>query len=420
MLARLITAVAMTAPGAIVALAQPPASQPDPAAPRLLSPAPKAAQPSTARPEGWRAPEKLRSGRVTLTAGESEAAGHSEGAAPEAAGPQVARVTKGSGTLPNDQGQVWREYDISPYTRRVTSTNRPEQAMIDWILRETGYEAWHGETVALLSADQRTLRVYHTPEIQAVVSEIVDRFVASQAETQVFALKIITVGNPNWRTKAWRLMKPVPVQSQGVQGWLLAKEDAALLLAEMRKRTDYREHSSPHLLVNNGQSSVISSIRDRQYVSGILPQENTWPGYQPEIAKLEEGFALEFSPLLALDGGTVDAIIKLRLTQVEQMLPVTLEVSTAVAPRQRTRIEVPQVIACNLHERFRWPVDKVLLLSMGVVATPAPQNVNPLNDLLTMGTSSDRADALLFIEAKGKIEGATAAGQTAGTLRRRY
>jgi hypothetical protein len=57
----------------------------------------------------------------------------------------IARVTKGSGALPNNFGQVWREYDISPYTLRVTTTNRPEQAIVDWILRETGYEAWHSE-----------------------------------------------------------------------------------------------------------------------------------------------------------------------------------------------------------------------------------------------------------------------------------
>ena len=46
----------------------------------------------------------------------------------------MARVTKGPGTLPNDAGQESRDYDISPYTLRVTSTNRPEQAIVDWIL----------------------------------------------------------------------------------------------------------------------------------------------------------------------------------------------------------------------------------------------------------------------------------------------
>src|SRR5688572_19283578 len=50
--------------------------------------------------------------------------------APVNPGTTRAAVSKGSGTLPNDQGQVWREYDIRPYTVRVTTTARPEQAIV--------------------------------------------------------------------------------------------------------------------------------------------------------------------------------------------------------------------------------------------------------------------------------------------------
>src|SRR5918993_4947003 len=94
--------------------------------------------------------------------------------------PTRAQVTKGSGTLPNDHGQIWREYDITPYTIRVESTEHPEQAIVDWILRETGYEAWHSTPVGLLSADRKILRVYHTPQMQTVVADIIDRFVSTQ------------------------------------------------------------------------------------------------------------------------------------------------------------------------------------------------------------------------------------------------
>src|SRR5947209_1487983 len=123
----------------------------------------------------------------------------------------IAKVTNGNGTLPNDKGQIWREYDISPYTLRVTSTNRPEQAIVDWILRETGYEAWHSDPVGLLSADRRTLRVYHTPEMQAVVSEMVDRFVNSEAESQSFGLRIASIATPIWRSKSQKILHPVAV-----------------------------------------------------------------------------------------------------------------------------------------------------------------------------------------------------------------
>src|SRR4029434_5792179 len=52
------------------------------------------------------------------------------------------KVSKGAGILPNEHGQVWREYDLSPYTLRVRDVAKPEQAIVDWILRETGTEVW--------------------------------------------------------------------------------------------------------------------------------------------------------------------------------------------------------------------------------------------------------------------------------------
>jgi hypothetical protein len=132
-----------------------------------------------------------------------------------------------------------------------------------------------------------------------------------------------------------------------------------------------------------------------------------WPGYQPEMGTLEEGFSLEFSPLLSLDLQSTDAVVKLRLCQVEKMVPVKLDLPTTVAPNQRVQVDVPQLTMANLHERFHWPTDKVLLLSMGVVATPAPTKDNPLTDAVTgalpMLKDPPRADALLFVDSRGQI-----------------
>lgn len=329
------------------------------------------------------------------------------GSAAIVAGTTRAEVSKGSGTLPSDQGQVWREYDIRPYTLRGSNVERPEQAIVDWILRETGYEAWHSEPFGILSATRETLRVYHTPEMQAVVGDIADRFVNSQASAFAYTLRVATVRNPNWRAHALPIMTPIPVQSPGVQGWILAKENARLLLSEMTRRADYREYNSPQQLVPNGQSIVISTMRPRSYVKGAVLTQMTWPGYQPEMGTLEEGFSLEFSPLLALDLASADAVVKLRLNQVEKMLPVKLDLPSIVAPNQKVQVDVPQLTAANLHERFRWPSDKVLLLSMGVVAVPGASGENPLADAVTdampMLKSPPRADALLFIECMGQV-----------------
>lgn len=340
-------------------------------------------------------------GAATGPSGQQSSAGAAS-ATPRA---PITRVTTGTGSLPNEHGQLYREYDISPYTLRVTTTKRPEQAIVDWILRETGYETWHAEPLAILSAGPRVLRVYHTPQVQAVVAEIVDRFNSSEAETQAFSLRVITLDNPNWRVRVQRLLNPVTVQTPGVQAWLLEKEAAALVLAELRRRSDYREHHSPQLLVHNGQPTVVAATRGRNYIRNIKLRPDAWPGFEPETGIVDEGFSLEFTPLVGLDGKTVDATIRCDVDQVERVVPVMLDVPTVAAPRQRTRVEVPQVAQFRFHERFRWPIDRVLMIELGMVAVPVPTDGKSLVAGLPLPISNGpaRADLLLVIEGRGKL-----------------
>jgi len=316
----------------------------------------------------------------------------------------ITRVTSGNGSLPNESGQLYREYDISPYTARITTTKRPEQAIVDWILRETGYETWHGEPLAILSAGAKTLRVYHTQQVQSAVAEIVDRFNSTDADTQAFSLRVITVDSPNWRIRVQRLLNPVQVQTPGTQAWLLEKEAAAALLAELRRRSDYREHNSPQLLVNNGQPTVVSATRGRNYVRNVKLRADAWPGFEPDAAIVDEGFTLEFTPLLSLDGKAIDAAIRCDIDQVERMIPVTLNVPTTVAPRQSTKIDVPQMVHFRFHERFRWPVDRILIVGMGVIPVPVPGEAKPLVPGLPLPISNGppRAELLLVVESRGK------------------
>ncbi|MEO8495575.1 MAG: hypothetical protein ABI614_10935, partial [Planctomycetota bacterium] len=95
------------------------------------------------------------------------------------------------------------------------------------------------------------------------------------------------------------------------------------------------------------------------------------------------------------------AVLKCQIDQVEKLLPVVIDVPTASASRQTVQVQVPQLVSWRLHERFRWPTDEVLLLSCGVIATPAAER-SPLGLPKLMGGDTGRADALLFIESNGK------------------
>ena len=347
---------------------------------------------------GWRGAAQPDSAAATQPASNATPARASTAASPAPRRP-IARVTDGSGALPNNYGQVWREYDISPYTRRVTVTKRPEQAIVDWILRETGYEAWHGEPLAVLSADNRLLRVYHTPEMQSVVAEIVDRFVSSEAQSPGFALQVVSVSEPDWRTRAHRMLRPVPTHTPGVQAWLLQKEDAARVLDDLRRRSDFHDHGAPQMLVSNGQPKAVAWSRDRGYRRNVTLRGDTWPGFEVDSAKVDEGFSLEITPLLSLDGRIIDATIRCDIDQVEKMIPVTIDVPTAASPRQRTELDVPQLARTRLHERFRWPVEHVLLVDLGMVGMPSVTEEKPLVPGLTLPFGGpQRADLLVFVQ----------------------
>ncbi len=312
------------------------------------------------------------------------------------------KVTEGTGTLPSNHGQVWREYDISPYTSNVTTTARPEQAIVDWILRDTGTEVWFSEPVGLLSASREKLIVYSTPEMHDLVQEVVDRFVASRAESHAFGLQLITVQSPNWRTKALPLMRAVTVQSPGVDAWLLSKENAAVLLSQLKQRTDYIEHNSPRLVIHNGQSQSISRTRPRNYVRSVAMRANASSGYELEPGQIQEGFSLQISPLFSLDSQLMDAVIKCQIDQVEKLVPVGIDIPGVAAGRQTAQIQVPQLVSWRLHERFRWPADEVLVVSCGVVATPTAERPKTLGLPFLGSATNGRADALLFIQNQGK------------------
>ncbi|MGB7347880.1 MAG: hypothetical protein WBD20_26885 [Pirellulaceae bacterium] len=314
------------------------------------------------------------------------------------------RGEAGGGQLPRTANQEHRVYDLRPYTGYLTKHDHPEQAVVDWVLRETGTDVWFTAPFGFLSADRDQLSVYHTREMHEMIAGVVDRFVAGEKDPQVMNLRVMTVGNPNWRSRAHMMMQHVPVDSAGVQAWLLSKENAALVLNMLRQRTDAREVQSLDMITYNGQTENLARTRGRNYVRNIKPSPAGWPPYEPETGEVEEGYKLSISPLLSTDGRTIDCVIKASIDQVDKLKPVQLDLPLPNNQIHRAQIDVPQVVSWRLHERFRWPSDMVLLLSCGVVASPERQQsaVPLLNMEMFTGTTAGRADALMFIEFRGR------------------
>ena len=234
-------------------------------------------------------------------------------------------------TLPNEHGQVWQEYDIREYTRRFPDDARPEQRMVDWILRDTGTELWFSEPVGLLSASRDKLRVYHTSDVQTSVADVVQRFTSRSSGTHVFGMRLVMLSSPKWRSKLHRVLQPLDVKTPGVEAWTVSKEQAAFLVSELRKRTDCVELVSPNVVVENGQDHLIERTRPITYVRSVRDQASG-QGSGFDMAQFKEGFVLQISPLLSSDGQTADAVVKCDVNQIERFSQVPIDVATLGIP----------------------------------------------------------------------------------------
>lgn len=328
----------------------------------------------------------------------------------------MAKSTGSKDILPNDQGQVWQQYDISVYTARVQGVEHPEQAIVDWILRETGTEVWFTQPLGFLSADRKTISVYHTPEMQRIVADVVGRFVNGTQDAQALGLRVVAVDHPNWRAQFLSRLRPITVQSAGIEAWLVSKEDAALVLAELRRRMDFREHTATSLVFHNGQTQSISQLRPRAYVRSFRArtQDNAWLGYDMERGQIQEGFTLQVSPLLSPDERTMDVVLRCGIDQVERLVPVGIDLPGFTGQMQRAEIQVPQLVSWRLHERFRWPTSHVLLVGCGVIASPGPDRPSALGLPNLLSRTGGRSEALLFVESLGKAGQAVVAGGGVG------
>ncbi len=326
--------------------------------------------------------------------------------------PPTTRVTRSLDTLPNSAGQIWREYDISPYTSQIRSVDNPQQAIIDWILHETGTEMWFSQPLGVLSANKNQLRVYHTPEIHNVVKPIVDRFIRTQGQLQSVDVNLVTVGNPNWRSQSYSILQSIDVQSPGVEAWLVSKENAALLLNGLSKRADFRQHSGGRLTNHDGQTITLEKknpvqfVRNLRWANPSVILGGAAPSVQPEMTTINEGYRLAISCLSSMDNRTIEASVRCEVDQVEKLNNVKVTVPDAIGNPTQMNLQIPQLVSWRLKERFRWPADQVLLLGCGVVANPEPTSAQGPG-LKLLGGRSDRVEALLFMDYRGPTTGAS-------------
>ena len=309
-------------------------------------------------------------------------------------GPLAATLVMGAAAaqLPNDAGQTWKTYDLGAFVAVAGAGS--ERHVVDWILQETGYPAWHGTTPASLSGGDGKLSCYHTPEMQAHVAEIVERFVAEADSPHRFTVRVFGMDGPGWRAKARPALQPIPTATPGVQAWIVPRETAAAVLAGLRGRSDVAELPTGPALAANGLPASLKGGRQQVYVEDYALTPNAWPGWQPKQAACDEGLAVELHPLVSRDGTAVEAAFRCRIDQIERLAAVSLPAPTG---GQAVAAQVPQVAAVRIGERFRWPASHTLVIGVGLVPWPVPaQNVAAVSLL----TDDKRCDVVIVVEPR--------------------
>ena len=333
------------------------------------------------------------------------------------AAPRGESALDGSGA---QNGQTWREYDLTGFTHYVenftgvsqrseSAGGTPDDAAIasaddesatavvtalgEWILAETGESTWRGETISAISLTPQRLRVFHTPAVLKQIDEIVERFTRPESAGYGCRLRVFSVNNPRWRTTLRADLESVPVRNSGVTAWLLDASQRESFDTAMARQVGFREYfnsPAPTAGTSSGTASLptqilvtpsgvplsLRSVRTRSYAQDAYAI-SAFPGYAQQTGTLAEGFVVRLLPLLSPDEQTLDISLHHELAVVDRMQGIGVHFTSPAGQRQQVTLEQPQMFRTNGTERFRWPVGRTLLLSLGQVPPPEPDSSPP-------------------------------------------
>lgn len=374
--------------------------------------------------------------------------------------------------FPSEHGQIWREYDLSAYVARVSALTGVVQsgvsdngegasaasatavrAITEWVIHETGPEIWCGEAISVLSATPQRLRVYHTPQVQQVVAEVVSRFTALETIQYGCRVRFFSVSDPQWRTTLRQYLASVSVQNTGVMAWTLNRTNASSFDALIQKQSGFRTYFGvdSNLVAggkignigtgnagqgtslgvgtsSDGVSSVartialatgaqagakdagsfvtnapiavggvalsLQSLRNRGFIQDAYAVSG-FPGYEQSTGTLVEGFTAKVTVLPGIDYQTMDAALDYEMAILDKMSKVGVNFTSPAGQKQQVAIEVPQIFKQDGMERFRWPIGETLLLSLGLVPPIEPENRSSLLSNLPIPRQSDSRVELL-------------------------
>ncbi len=261
-----------------------------------------------------------------------------------------AKRTGGAPPLPTNAGQYWEQYDLKPYTKELTGVDRPHQAVIDWILRDTGTDVWFTEPFGFINADRDTLRVYHNEQMHKLVRQSYERFVNGTTVPQLYGMRF----DCGWQSQLAHARPHVAQERPSSIGW------RASVLGHQGKQCTAHGHvawsqrfqrvANVSVTTYNGQPQVLEQLRTRNLCASFKLCR-VGPALLADDWRNPRRLSLQISPLINLDK-TIDIVVKCHIDQVERLSNVTLDLPLPTGQTHSGQIQVPQMASWRLHERF--------------------------------------------------------------------
>jgi hypothetical protein len=260
-------------------------------------------------------------------------------------------------------GKAWKEYDISAYTAKFYPNDHPEEAVRKWLLAETGGpQAWHGSDVSSLAVSRQRVTVYHTPEMQARVADLLGRFVYYNPGEMQARVQIVNVKHVKWRKELLPKLHPIDSTSSGREVWLIEPADANALLQMTTNGWNGELLADKEFKVANGQTAKgFWPTKDGGYVRKLSASGGQYTSYRPSEVSTQDGVSFSISPLIATDAATLELDLEVKASKLASVKEVHID-----APG-RAKVEVPEVSTAVVSGKFVVPPGKYLLVSLGLV-----------------------------------------------------
>jgi hypothetical protein len=309
-------------------------------------------------------------------------------------------ASESSGQFQGDAGQSWQVHDISRYTRLAYSAENPapQNAIVEWIIRQTGNNIWHGEKLAVLSASRSKLRVYHEGRVLDQVADMVDRFTKAAADMLSVRVRFVAAADTRWRYAILNRLVPLATGPQGQTVWTAKDEDIAYIRAQLEQYQNVRLLADQTVKVVNGQTVSVKTTAPVDFVSGARREGAVGLGYEPATSQLEEGIVFRMSPLLTHDGDGLDAAIELTTNTVRRLIRTPILTRREVGSGDLA-ITVPETTETRLNQTVKnWPLSQALAVAGGITPGILGTKGGWLN-LRIPGTVPTDTELLVFINA---------------------